>query len=284
MPVYTGFISEKGDVMLINRVKKEMSLKEIEKEEDVEIRLNKLHWFMKRKFIIGTIISILTFLLTIVTKAGAYRILSTQMPIFQVLVIIYMCFSITCLAVALIIKGIKEKREKHYYRWAFFYDLYNFFMECICVLLLIFTYLFAFIRVSGPSMKPTYKSNDILACRSIGYKPKNNDVVIVSMKEVETVGTNDLYVKRIVAVPGDTIKYDASTKTIYVNDVVVDREERIFYYDTYWITKHETYTLGEKEYFILGDNREVSEDSRVFGPVKRSDIVAKAMFNILFWR
>ena len=171
--------------MLINRVKKEMSLKEIKKEEDTEIRLNKLHWFLERKFIIGTILSILTFLLTIVIKAGAYRILSTEMPIFQVLVIIYVITSIGFLTASLIIKKIKEKREKHYFRWAMFYDLYNFFMECICVMLLIFTYLFAFVRVSGPSMKPTYRSNDILACRSIGYKPKNNDVVIISMRDVE---------------------------------------------------------------------------------------------------
>ena len=73
--------------MLFNRVKKEMSLKEIANEEDTEVRLNKLHWFLKRKFIIGTIIAIITFLFAILIKAGAYTILSVQMPIFQILVI-----------------------------------------------------------------------------------------------------------------------------------------------------------------------------------------------------
>ena len=263
--------------MLINRVKKEMSLKEIKKEEDTEIRLNKLHWFLERKFIIGTILSILTFLLTIVIKAGAYRILSTEMPIFQVLVIIYVITSIGFLTTSLIIKKIKEKREKHYFRWAMFYDLYNFFMECICVMLLIFTYLFAFVRVSGPSMKPTYRSNDVLACRSIGYKPKNNDVVIISMRDVEGINKNELYVKRIVAVPGDNVKM--VDYKIYVNGVVV--EESL---GNYWRYSKTDFTLGEKEYFVLGDNRADSTDSRWFGPITRSDIVAKAMFNILFWR
>ena len=69
--------------MLLKRLKKEMSLKEIEQETDEVVRLNKLHWFLKRKLIIGTIISIITFLFAILIKAGAYTILSTQMPIFM---------------------------------------------------------------------------------------------------------------------------------------------------------------------------------------------------------
>ena len=51
--------------MLLKRLKKEMSLKEIEQETDEVVRLNKLHWFLKRKLIIGTIISIITLLFAI---------------------------------------------------------------------------------------------------------------------------------------------------------------------------------------------------------------------------
>ena len=273
--------------MLLKRLKKEMSLKEIEQENDEVVRLNKLHWFLKRKLIIGTIISIITFLFAILIKAGAYTILSTQMPIFQILVIIYGILSIVLLLLTFIIREIKAEKEKHFYRLAYIYDLYNFFMECICVLLLLMTYLFAFVRVSGPSMKPTYRSNDILACRSIGYKPKNNDIVIVYMKNIDNeyaynvsnYRENALYIKRIVATPGDTITYDTINKTISVNDVVIEEK-----YGDRWKLKTNTITLKDNEYFIMGDNRGDSTDSRYFGPVTRKDIVGKALFNLLFWR
>ncbi len=273
--------------MFLNRLRKEMSLSEITKEEDTEVRLNKLYWFMKRKFLIGSIISLLTFLLTIVIKAGAYRILNTRLPFFQLLVIAYVIISITFLIVILCFKGIKEEKEKHFNRWAHFFDLYNFFMECICVLLLIMIYLFSFVRVSGPSMKPTYRSNDVLVCRSIGYKPKKKDVVIVYMKKVDNdyayniknYQVNDLYVKRIVAAPGDTITYDDVLNTISVNGEVIESS-----YSDLWYLKTNTITLAKDEYFIMGDNRGNSTDSRSFGPVKKSDIVGKALFNLWFWR
>ena len=148
-------------------------------------------------------------------------------------------------------------------------------------------YLFSFVRVSGPSMKPTYRSNDVLVCRSIGYKPKKKDVVIVYMKKVENdyayniknYQVNDLYVKRIVAAPGDTITYDDVLNTISVNGEVIESS-----YSDLWYLKTNTITLAKDEYFMMGDNRGNSTDSRSFGPVKKSDIVGKALFNLWFWR
>ena len=269
--------------MLLNRVKKEMSLKEIDKETDDIIRCNKLHWFLKRKLIIGTIIAIITYLFAIMIKAGAYKILNIQMPIFRILIIIYGVASIAMLLVALAIREIKLEKEKYFHKWAYIYDLYNFFMICICILLLLMTYLFAFVRVSGPSMKPTYKNNDILACRSIGYKPKKNDCVIINMKNVETVNTNELYVKRIVAIPGDTVTYDEINMTISVNGEIIEANYAYWRY-LKWNNHSNSITLGDKEYFVMGDNRGDSTDSRYFGPVKKSDIAGKAMFDLFFWR
>ena len=273
--------------MLLNRVKKEMSLKEIEKETDDEIRCNKLHWFLKRQLIIGTVISIISFLFIILIRGGAYTVLSTQMPVFLVLIVIYLVSSVVMLLLILIIRKIKLEKEKYFYRWAYFYDLYNFFMIVICIFLLIMVYLFAFVRVSGPSMKPTYKSGDILACRSIGYKPKKNDAVIIYMKNIDneyainisSYRVNDLYVKRIVAAPGDTITYDETLKTISVNNEVIEES-----FGDRWRLKTNSFTLKDDEYFVMGDNRGDSTDSRNFGTVHKSDIVGKVMFDLFFWR
>lgn len=275
--------------MLFSRVRKEMSLKEIDKETDDVVRCNKLHWFLKRKLIIGTIIAIITYLFAILIKAGAYKILSIQMPIFKILIIIYGVSSIIMLLFILIVREIKLEKEKYFHRWASIYDLYNFFMIVICVLLLLMTYLFAFVRVSGPSMRPTYKNNDILACRSIGYKPKRNDSVIIYMKNIDNEyatkrnldenRANELYVKRIVAIPGDTITYDETLKTISVNGTVIEET-----YGERWALKVNTITLKENEYFVMGDNRGNSTDSRCFGTIKRSDIAGKVLFDLFFWR
>ena len=278
--------------MLFNRLKKEMSLKEIDKEEDDVVRCNKLHWFLKRKLIIGTIISIISFLFIILIKGGAYTVLSTQMPFFLILIVLYLACSIIMLLLILMLKEIKVEKEKHFYRWAYFYDLYNFFMIIICIFLMIMTYLFAFVRVSGPSMKPTYKSGDILACRSIGYKPKRNDAVIVYMKNIDNdyvynisrFQVNELYVKRIVAIPGDTVTYNQLEDKIYVNDQVIEDCTTYASYKMRWGLNTKTLTLKENEYFIMGDNRQDSTDSRYFGTVSKSDIVGQVMFDLFFWR
>lgn len=248
-----------------------VSLKKVMEEKDQEIRLNKLHWFTKKMFIAGVIISLITILLAVVVKAGAYRILSMRMPIFQTLIIIYFFVSVVFLLTSFIVKRVNPNHEKSFYRWAYFYDLYDFFMKCLCVLMLVMVYAFCFVRVKGQSMDDTYHNNDILIVKTVGYKPKVNDVAIVYRSEI-----NDLYIKRIVAGPGDTVSY--KNRTLFVNDnVVVEFGKTPLNCDDY-VTAYTSFVLGEEEYFIVGDNYTNSIDSRKFGPVLRKDILGKAFF------
>lgn len=244
-----------------------MSLRKIMQEENQEARMNKLRLFARRLVIVGLIISIITIILTVIVKAGSYRILSIRTPFFKVLIIIYCIITFAFLIASFFSHKLDAKHEKGFYRFVYFYDLYDFFMKCVCVLTLIMVYAFSFIIVDGPSMEPTYSDNDILIVRTIGYSPKANDVSIIYMEASE-----ELYIKRIVAVPGDVVKYENGT--LYVNDkVIIEKDSR-------WGLSQKSITLGEEEYFIVGDNYSDSYDSRSFGPVKGKNILAKVAFKL----
>lgn len=115
--------------------------------------------------------------------------------------------------------------------------------------------------VEGSSMENTLYENDIVLINKLG-KVKRNSIVVVKEPPL-----NDKYIiKRCLALPGDTIYCKGSL--IYVNNEVVE--------DNWSKGKTEDFNkilLHEDEYFVLGDNREVSKDSRVFGPISKSEIV-----------
>lgn len=115
--------------------------------------------------------------------------------------------------------------------------------------------------VEGSSMENTLYENDIVLINKLG-KVKRNSIVVVKEPPL-----NDRYIiKRCLALPGDTIYCKGSL--IYVNNEVVE--------DNWSKGKTEDFNkilLHEDEYFVLGDNREVSKDSRVFGPISKSEIV-----------
>jgi signal peptidase I len=107
--------------------------------------------------------------------------------------------------------------------------------------------------------------------------PKRGDIVVVKIDDPET-GEKEHWVKRILAAPGDTI--ECIQGQIYVNDELLDESEYISpEYEQQMIdefgafnTNFDAVTLGEDEYFVMGDNREDSKDSRHLGPIKVENI------------
>lgn len=88
---------------------------------------------------------------------------------------------------------------------------------------------------------------------------------------------DDYYVKRIIGLPGETVQIIGAD--IYINGEILEE-----HYGKDPITDpgvaREKITLGENEFFVLGDNREVSEDSRVFGAVDKKNISGQVVFRI----
>ena len=140
--------------------------------------------------------------------------------------------------------------------------------------------------VHQTSMFPTLNDGDHLVVDKITYRftdPQRFDIVIFPYREAEK--KNTYYVKRIIGLPGETVRI-GEDGSIFIDDKMLIESygrETIDYYSTYWSRgKGEGITLGDDEYFVMGDNRNNSVDSRydIIGNVSRSEIVGRAVFRI----
>lgn len=133
----------------------------------------------------------------------------------------------------------------------------------ITVIILIRTYIVTPIRVNGTSMYPTLKQNEIMILNKIGLKSGIDRFDIVVVKT-----DNNRIIKRVIGLPGESVMYEDGK--LYINGKYVE--------DSYSLSKTKDFdniVLKDDEYFVLGDNREVSKDSRMIGPVKKEQILGK---------
>jgi signal peptidase I len=127
--------------------------------------------------------------------------------------------------------------------------------------------------VLGSSMEPNLNEGERLAASPIPYilgDPERGDIVI--LYPLEEGGP--YLVKRIIGLPNETIHFDENS-LLYVNGVQVDEPYLSVICRS---CRNQTWTLGENEYFFLGDNRNVSRDSRSYGAVQGSQIMARVLF------
>jgi signal peptidase I len=131
-------------------------------------------------------------------------------------------------------------------------------------------------RVEGPSMTPTLLNHEYILVDKAQYlfgKPQRGDIIVFAWP----IDPSQDFVKRVIGVPGDTVTVDAAGNVTvdgvqinepYVNDLTNPYTPNIW-------------KLGPNQYFVLGDNRGDSSDSRAWGPVPLKDIVGKAA--LVYW-
>lgn len=127
--------------------------------------------------------------------------------------------------------------------------------------------------VFGKSMEPNLLERQRLIIDKISYRlhpPQRNDIVVLSRPDID-----EMLVKRIVGLPGETIEIDRGS-------VFIDGQplREPFPHDVSLYSMPPV-TLGPLSYFVLGDNRDNSNDSRSFGPVKREQILGRVW--IRYW-
>lgn len=137
----------------------------------------------------------------------------------------------------------------------------------VVVVVLIRTFIITPVRVDGDSMKNTLKNGDILLLYKLSSIDRNDIIVLDEEKD------NEKIIKRVIGLPGETVAIKKGK--IYINDKVIDDEYA--YGET---SDFDKVTLADDEYFILGDNRLISKDSRYFGPIKDNEIKGKIVFRL----
>ena len=130
--------------------------------------------------------------------------------------------------------------------------------------------------VEGQSMEPTYLGSEYLIIDEISYRfrePERGEVIVLRAPTVE----KEYFLKRIIGLPGDHIWVE-NNKVIISNS---QRPDRVLLEEKYLVEPtpgSANYTLGLDEYFVMGDNRDASFDSRRFGPIKRNGIIGRTWF------
>lgn len=149
----------------------------------------------------------------------------------------------------------------------------------LVALILIFTLVGRIIGVDGSSMVPTLHHGDMLILQSLGYKPRQNDVVVLTKESF----MEQPIVKRVIAVGGQTVDIDYTENTVYVDGVALDEpyiNELMEDLGPESITHAE---VPEGSIFVMGDNRNHSSDSRSprLGVVDERYVLGRALMVLL---
>ena len=135
--------------------------------------------------------------------------------------------------------------------------------------------------VEGASMEPTLMDGDNLIVDKITYRfkdPERFDIIVFPFQYKE----NTYYIKRIIGLPGETVQIDEQGNICINGEILAESYGKEIIKPENIGIAAEPITLGEDEYFVMGDNRNNSSDSRteVVGNIHRDDIIGRAWLRI----
>jgi len=131
--------------------------------------------------------------------------------------------------------------------------------------------------VRGQSMEPNFYNGDYLIIDELSYQfraPQRGEVVVFKYPN----DPSQRYIKRIVGLPGETVAVSSGKVFVYQDSLPVALDESIYLPQTIQTQGNVKITLGKDEYFVLGDNRSLSADSRAWGTLPEEDLIGRVMF------
>lgn len=147
--------------------------------------------------------------------------------------------------------------------------------EAVLLTLFLLIFVAQSFLVEGYSMEPTLHNGERVMVEKISYRfrdPKRGEIVIIK----NPLKPKDIYIKRVVGLPGDDIQVENGS--IYINGIVLEEDyiaERV----NSWYSGE--FHVPEGHVFVLGDNRNHSDDSRRIGPIPFNDVLGRVMF--IYW-
>ncbi|MFA6919432.1 MAG: signal peptidase I [Candidatus Paceibacterota bacterium] len=176
------------------------------------------------------------------------------------------------------IQQMKENFEKKESGWKTFWELARFTIIAIAIVIPIRIFIAQPFIVSGSSMYPTFENRQYLVVDEISYKlnnPQRDDVVIFRYPN----DTKKFFIKRIIGLPNETVNIKGSDITI-INKEHPDGFKLNQPYVKNTSNNNLNFELKNDEYFVMGDNRNASSDSRSWGAVPRKLLIGKAFLRL----
>jgi signal peptidase I len=163
----------------------------------------------------------------------------------------------------------------------FFFDI----LESIVVALAIFVVVYLFFyqphQVKGASMEPNFLDGEYILTNKYEYKiadPRRGDVIVFKSPQNPDVD----YIKRVIGLPGERVKL--MNNHYYINDVELKEEylaPTLYTYYGAFLHDGQEIIVPENNYFVSGDNRPRSSDSREWGTIERSSIIGRSQLR--YW-
>lgn len=164
---------------------------------------------------------------------------------------------------------------------AFFLDTLEVIVFAIGIFFFIYLLIMRPHKIDGESMMPNFNNGEYLLTEKVTYyfrNPERGDVVVFTPPVTDL----DEYIKRVIAVPGETIMVKGGH--IYINGNLLNES---YIADTVpttggsFLTEGQVYKVPDGEFFVMGDNRQNSSDSRYWGPITKKEISGRAW--IIYW-
>lgn len=164
---------------------------------------------------------------------------------------------------------------------AFFLDVLEVVVFAIGIFFFVYLLIMRPHKIKGQSMHPNFPDGEYLLTQRVSYylhNPERGDVIVFK----PPISPDDEYIKRVIGLPGDIIKIQSGK--IYVNGKLLKEsyiDASVYTSGSNFLPEGKEYKVPDGMWFVMGDNRPHSSDSRAWGPITKKDITGKAW--LIYW-